>query len=140
MRYLAIDPGDKRTGLAVGDDLTGHAGPVDVIETSDPATLLRGIAEAIEDQGPDELVVGVPYDMDGKEGAAAKKSLALALLLESHTGLVVHRVDERLTSFEADERMKQSGLTHKQKKSRRDAIAAAAILEDFLARRRESGA
>lgn len=134
-RFLAIDPGGKRTGLAVGDDRTRHAGPVGVIEASDPTSLLRGVRDAIDEHGPDELVIGVPLNMDGSEGPAAKKAVALAILLEQHTGLKVHRVDERLTTFAADDLMSRSGLTHKQKKARRDALAAAAILRDFLARR-----
>lgn len=134
-RYLAIDPGEKRTGLAVGEDITGHAGPVGVVEAADPATLLKALRDAIEQHGPDALVIGVPYNMDGTEGPAARKAQALAMLLEANTGLRVHRVDERLTSYAADQAMKQSGLTHKQKKARRDALAAAAILRDFLASR-----
>jgi len=135
-RYLAIDPGDKRTGLAVGDDVTGHAGPAGVIEAADPAALLRGLRQAIEEHGPDAIVVGVPYHMDGSEGPGARKALALAILLEEHTGLPVHRMDERLTSFEAEQMLHGQGLTHKQKKARRDALAATAILRDFLAARR----
>lgn len=138
MRYLAIDLGDKRTGLAAGDDVTGQAGPVDVIETSAPPTLMRRLRDAIEEHGPDALVVGVPYNMDGTEGPAAKKAIALAQQLRDATGLPVHLMDERLTTFEADDLMRQSGLTHKQKKQRRDALAAAAILRDFLAGRNDS--
>ncbi|MBI1375523.1 MAG: Holliday junction resolvase RuvX [Phycisphaera sp.] len=132
MRYLAIDPGDKRTGLAVGDDETDQAGPVGVIDSSDDATLLRGIRDAIDEHGPDALVVGVPYGADGFVGPRAKKSLALATLLREATGLEVFAHDETLTSYEADDLMRQSGLTHKQKKARRDALAATAILRDFL--------
>lgn len=132
-RYLAIDPGGKRTGLAVGDDLTGQAGPVGMIEAGDEATLLRELEKAIEEHGPDALVVGVPYNIDGTAGPAAQEAIALAERIGQQTGLPVHRVDERLTSFAADEAMRQSGYTHKQKKQRRDALAAAAILRDFLA-------
>jgi len=132
MRYLAIDYGDRRTGLAVGDDLTKQAGPVGMIEAADNATLLRELRRAIDDYGPDALVIGVPYNMDGTAGPAAKKAEALAMLLQQATGLDVHRVDERLTSYDADQRMQQSGLTHGQKKQRRDALAAAAILRAFL--------
>lgn len=131
-RYLAIDPGDKRTGLAVGDDATGQAGPAGVIEAAEPRGLLQGIRDAIEEYRPDALVIGVPYNMDGGEGPAARKSLALAALLELNTGLSVHRADERLTSYAADDAMRLTGLTHRQKKSRRDALAAAVILRDFL--------
>ena len=136
MRYLAIDLGDRRTGIAAGDDFTGNAGPVDVIESADTATLMRRLAQIIDEHGPDALVVGVPYNMDGSEGPAARKALALIAKLSESTRLPVHAMDERLTTFEADDLMKQSGLTHKQKKQRRDALAAAAILRDFLARRR----
>ena len=139
MIYLAIDPGGKRTGLAVGDDETGHAGPVDVIEAADPVSLLRGVRRAVEEYAPDALVVGVPYNMDGTEGPAAKRARDLARQLGDETDLPVHLADERLTSYAADQVMKQSGLTHKQKKARRDALAAAAILHDFLMRRRPGG-
>jgi putative Holliday junction resolvase len=133
MRYLAIDPGDKRTGLAVGDDLTNLVTPVDVIVTRHPEERLRHIARAIEDHGPDALIVGMPLNMDGTEGPAAKNARAFADLLQQRFKLPVHLVDERLTSAVADDQMAQTGLTHKQKKNRRDALAAAAILRDFLA-------
>jgi putative holliday junction resolvase len=136
-RYLAIDPGEKRTGLAVGDDETGHAGPVGLIEPSAPPALLLGIRRAIEEHGPDALLVGIPYNMDGSEGPAARKALALAVLLEEHTGLPVHRVDERLTSFQAEQMLAGRNLTRRQKKTRRDALAAVTLLQDFLARRRD---
>jgi putative Holliday junction resolvase len=138
VRYLAIDPGEKRSGLAVGDVETGQAGPVGVLTTGDAEELMRGIEGAIEEHGPDALVVGIPYNMDDTEGPAAKRAQRLAERLERRTGLTVHRFDERLSSFEADERMKQTGLTRKQKKARRDALAAAAILQDFLAQQRSN--
>lgn len=137
MRYLAIDLGGKRTGLAVGDDVTMQAGPVDVIETADPATLLRELRGAIDIHGPDALVIGVPYNMDGTLGPAAKKAQALAMLLEQHTGLTVHLADERLTTYAADQLMQGQDLTHGQKKARRDALAATAILRDFLEARKK---
>lgn len=136
--YLAIDPGTRRTGLAVGDDETSQAGPVGVIEAAEPGTLLREIARAISDHEPDQLVVGIPYNIDGSLGPSARKAQALAQLLQEHTGLEVHQVDERLTSFEADQRLSRSGLTHGQKKARRDALAATAILQDFLDRDTDS--
>ena len=133
MRYLSIDRGGKRTGLATGDDFTGQAGPVGAIHASDEDELLRQLLKAIDEYGPDELVLGVPYNMDGSEGKPAKSAMAFAERLEASSGLRVNCVDERLTSFDADEQMKQSGMTHRQKKDRRDALAATAILRDFLA-------
>lgn len=139
MRYLAIDLGDKRTGLALGDDLLRLAAPAGLIEVpidrGGGEDLLRAINDAVADQvgtGPCELIVGLPLNMDGTEGPRAVLSRAFAARIASRTGRVVHLVDERRTSLLADERMARSGLTHKQKKRRRDAIAAANILQIFL--------
>ncbi|MEX0775496.1 MAG: Holliday junction resolvase RuvX [Phycisphaeraceae bacterium] len=132
MRYLAIDLGDKRTGLAVGDDVTGIASPLAVIATANAGERLRQLARIIDEQGPDALVLGLPVNMDGTHGPAAKKSQAFALELRRRFGLPVHSIDERLTSHAADALMSRSGLTRKGKKERRDALAAAVLLRDFL--------
>ncbi len=140
MRYLAIDIGDKRTGLAVGDDETRIVSPLDVVEvpTAERAgeawldAIARSIAEQFGPHAHAELVVGLPLNMDGTEGPRARIVRALAARLADRTGLVIHFQDERLTSVDADWSMAQSGMTHKQKKQRRDALAAAIILRDFL--------
>lgn len=136
MRYLAIDLGGKRTGLAVGSDVTGLASPAGVIETADANERMRQLAKHVEDQGPGALVVGLPLNMDGSEGPAAKQVRAFAEQLSERFGLPVHLVDERLTSDAADAEMARTGLTYGQKKKRRDALAAATILSEFLATRR----
>lgn len=135
MRYLAIDLGDKRTGLAVGDDVTGIATPLDVIVTASSDERQRLLLRAIEDQAPDALVIGLPLNIDGSEGPAAGKSRTFAEALSARCSLPVHFVDERLTSVAADDQMARTGLTHKRKKNRRDALAAATILRDFLHKR-----
>ena len=81
---------------------------------------------------PCELVLGLPMNMDGTEGKAATKARAFGAALTQRTGRAVHFQDERLTSADADWSMARSGMTHKEKKQRRDALAAAAILRDFL--------
>ncbi len=136
MRYLAIDLGEKRTGLAVGDDVTGIASPVDVIQTSGVEERFSQLARAIDEHGPDALVVGSPLNMDGSDSPGVTKAKAFAEELGKRSGLPVHLFDERLTSVEADEQMAQSGLTYGQKKARRDALAAAVILRGFLAEQR----
>lgn len=132
MRYLAVDLGAKRTGLAAGDDVTRLVQPVEVLQVPRGPALMDALAKAVDRHGPDAIVVGMPLNMDGSEGAAAKDVRAFAADLAARTRLPVHLQDERLTSFEADARMAQSGRTHKQKKELRDALAAAAILEDWL--------
>jgi len=145
MRYLAIDLGDKRTGLAVGDDLTRVVSPMGAVEVpverQDGEALLDAVAAAVlEHLGPPvrggagaEVVVGLPLNMDGSEGPRAKQVREFAARLAARTGRAVRLQDERLSSAEADWAMARSGLTRGQKKARRDALAAAAILKDYLA-------
>ncbi len=132
MRYLAIDLGDKRTGLAMGTDVTRQAEPIAVVEAKDDTQRLRAIAEAIEDYGPGALVLGLPLNMDGTEGPRRKLAQAFAAKLQEQFHLPVHLMDERLSSEAANAEMAQTGLTRQQKKQRRDAVAAAMILRDFF--------
>jgi len=133
VRYLAIDPGDKRTGLAVGDDTSGIASPFDVIVTASAQHRLSRIGDVLAQEQPDAVVVGLPLNMDGSEGAPAKQARLLAQTITQQFGVTTHMMDERLTSHVADQQMAGHGLTRGQKKARRDALAAAAILHDFFA-------
>lgn len=138
MRFLAIDLGDARTGLALGDDVTRTATPAGLLEIPlrerGGEALMDALARAIDDMlsRDDEIVLGYPLNMDGSRGPRAALVDGFAQRLRGRTGRVVHLQDERLTSAEADWSLAGSGLTHGQKKKRRDQIAAARILEDFL--------
>ena len=132
MRYLAVDLGDRRTGLAAGDDVLRIVQPVEVLQVPRGPALMDALAKAVDRHGPDALVVGLPINMDGTEGAAAKAVREFGAALAARTRLQVHFADERLTSFEADERMARTGRTHREKRELRDALAACAILEGFL--------
>ena len=133
MRYLAVDLGAKRTGLAAGDDVVRLVQPVEVVQVPRGPALLDALARAVDRHGPDELVVGLPLNMDGTEGAGAKEAREFGALLAARVGIPVRFQDERLSSFEADERMARSGRTHREKRELRDALAACAILEAWLA-------
>ena len=133
MRYLCIDLGDKRTGLALGDDETRIVSPIDdVVAPRLSDALMNSMIKTIDQQRPHALVVGLPLNMDGTEGAAAKSVREFGTQLAIKSQLPVHYQDERLTSYAADQRLAQSGRTHKQKKELRDALAATEILRDFL--------
>jgi len=141
VRYLCIDLGDKRTGLAAGDAFSRLASPLKVLEVPIAerggegliAAIVREVTSYFGDaRTAGELVVGMPFNMDGTEGPRAKSVRVFAERVAKATGRVVHFHDERLSSVEADWKMARSGLTHGQKKARRDALAAAAILQDFL--------
>ncbi len=139
MRYLCIDLGDKRTGLAIGDPQTRLITPLDVLETPlaqrGGEALLDALARAVEDQlgpAPGELVVGLPLNMDDTEGPRARLVREFAARLAARCSRPVRFQDERLSSAAADWSMARSGMTRGEKKQRRDARAAAAILGDFL--------
>jgi putative Holliday junction resolvase len=132
MRFLCIDPGDKRTGLAVGDDGTRIVSPVEVIVAGNDEVRLSALLRAVAEHEPGELVVGLPLNMDGSEGPAAAKAKALAAALHERTKLPVHLADERLTSYAAEAQFAGMELTRGRKKQRRDALAAAMILRDFF--------
>lgn len=139
MRIFAIDLGDRRTGLALADRITSIASPAGLVEIPIEREHGRLLIDAIVKQfhqqasGPEtEIVMGIPLNMDDTEGERAKLVRAFAVKLASRIDRPVVLVDERKTSQLADARMSQSGLTHKQKKQRRDAIAAAAIAQLYL--------
>jgi len=144
MRFLAIDLGDKRTGLALGDSITRVVSPLDVLEIPRGPALLDALAKSIADHlGPPRLastplqagglVIGLPLNMDGSEGPRAKMARDFGAALAARSGHHIWFQDERLTSAQADWDMARSGRTHAEKKRRRDALAAAALLSDFLA-------
>ncbi len=148
MRYLAIDLGDKRTGFAAGDDVIGLVQPLFVAEAHTRALQIKASVKAIEEYGPDRIVLGMPFNMDGSEGPRAKLVREFAVELETavkaalgpYTRVRIEFHDERLSSFAAEERLNRTGRTHGEKKAIRDALAACAILEDFLRAKRGDAA
>ncbi len=132
MRYLAIDHGQKRTGLAVSDASETLVSPHSVIETQSSTELLRRITAVIDDERIETVVMGMPFNMDGSEGPRAAQVRQFAELLSRQISIPILFHDERLSSFEAENLMIGMELTRKKKKKRLDAIAAAAILRAFL--------
>lgn len=130
MRYLAIDHGQKRTGLALCDAGETVVSPLRVLEGG--GDLIAQIREAAAEYQAEALVVGLPYNMDGTEGPRAAEVRRFAEALKAATGLPVEFFDERLSSFEARGKLAGRDLTRKGKKKRIDAMAAADILQGFL--------
>jgi len=134
MRYLAIDYGAKRTGLAICDPAETVASPLTVIEGQ--KDLLKKIAEVVEAENVEAVVVGLPLNMDDSAGPQAKLVFQFAEQLEKLLNIPVHFQDERLSTFGADEKLAATELSIRKKKKRLDAIAAAEILEAFLEQKR----
>jgi putative Holliday junction resolvase len=130
MRYLAIDHGKKRTGLAICDRNETICSPLTVISAQH--NVLKKIVEAIADEGVEAVVLGLPLNMDGSEGPQAKTVRVFAEELALQIDIPIHFQDERLTSFAAEEMLAPAELGRKKQKKHLDAVAAAQILETFL--------
>jgi len=130
MRYLAIDYGTKRTGLAICDWTETIASPLAVIEGQ--KELLKKIAEVVESEKVEAVVLGLPLNMTGSESSQTKLVLKFAEQLKDYLHIPVHLQDERLSSFGAEEKLSSANFTKKKKRKRLDAIAAAEILGAFL--------
>ncbi|NDV63180.1 Holliday junction resolvase RuvX [Puniceicoccales bacterium CK1056] len=133
MRCLGIDYGERRIGLAYGDEL-GVATPLPAAVQETVEGRLARIAELIRERQITDLVVGYPYNMDGSVGFKAKEVDAFIAQLEKQHPLPVHRIDERLTSHSVEQGL---GLTGRKERALRktgavDSGAATLILQDWL--------
>jgi putative Holliday junction resolvase len=137
MRTLAIDPGVRRVGLALSDAGGRLATPHDVLQVHSPSQTIVEILQVIRNQGVERLVVGLAVNMDGSNGSAARAALKFGRELAAASGLPVAFVDERLSTFQAEQDLldrKRGGekITRKGKKKRLDALAAAVFLQAYL--------
>jgi putative Holliday junction resolvase len=134
MRTLGIDLGRARIGLALADDVLRTARPLETVRhRSEGADLARIVAVAREwDVG--RAVVGLPVNMDGSEGPAARHARTFAARLAEALGVPVDLFDERLSTFEAEQRLRERGVRSRDLRERVDAEAAAVILQGWLER------
>lgn len=131
-RWLGIDHGTRRIGVAVANASDGIACPVAVIPAQPAEQALDRLKELARQYNAEGVVVGWPVNMNGSEGQQGRLARAAAVELATAIGLDVRLWDERLSSFAADKALAGT-MTSGKKKARHDAVAAAAILEDFLA-------
>jgi putative Holliday junction resolvase len=133
---LAFDFGRRRIGVACGDNVSRSASPLGGIKAGPQGPQWSGIETLIGEWRPAMLVVGLPYNADGSEGAAAAAARGFATELGRRYSLPVHLVDERYSSLEAGERLRgarQSGIRRRRvNKTDVDAAAACVILERWF--------
>jgi putative Holliday junction resolvase len=137
VRTLAIDLGTRRIGLALSDEGARFATPHEVLTVPSPDHAIEAIVSVVTREGVQRLVVGLPLNMDGTIGPQARATIAWANQLASRAKLPFLFVDERLSSFDAEQQLidrKRGGekLTRKRKKQQLDALAAASFLQAFL--------
>jgi putative Holliday junction resolvase len=131
MRLLGIDYGDKRTGIAISDELQSLAHPYRTLQSD--SQLLPEIRKIVQQEGVGGIIVGLPKNMDGSLGPAAAKAQSLASRLK--TELVSIKIllwDERLTTVEAQRTLHLAGKNAKQSKKMIDQVAAQILLQSYL--------
>jgi putative Holliday junction resolvase len=139
MRCLGIDHGERRLGLAYGDDI-GVATPLPAVISADPAKQWAGVAAVLKERRITDVVLGHPLNMDGSPGPKAREAEGFARSIHEEFGVAVHLVDERLTSYEAESTIPPSRRRAVRKSGLVDSRAATIILQDFLDGRATAGA
>ena len=136
MKIMGIDYGDARTGVAISDLLCSIVGSTAVVPSRNREKLMADILRLIQDNGVGEVVVGLPKNMDGTEGARAELCRAFADELKERYGLPVAMWDERRTTVEAHNILSAHNYHGQKRKNTVDAVAASLILEGYLAYRK----
>lgn len=136
MVILSVDYGDARTGIAVCDKFEMLASPVGVLHEKDAEALASRIAEIAAEKRAEQLVLGLPKNMDGTEGFRAENCRAFGTLLQEKTNLSVDFQDERLTTVSAHHALNLTDTRGKKRKEIVDAVSAVIILEDYLRKRK----
>jgi putative Holliday junction resolvase len=137
MRVLGIDVGARRVGLAISDVTQTLARPLTTLAVNGRDDAVARVLLEIERLGAEEdglgaIVVGLPAKLDGSPSEQTSRVEAFVNALAARTSLPIIRVDERLTSREAESRLAQRERDWRRRKARLDAAAAAVILQDYL--------
>ncbi|MBQ7926428.1 MAG: Holliday junction resolvase RuvX [Lachnospiraceae bacterium] len=135
MRIMGLDFGSKTVGVAISDPLLITAQGVEIIRRKEAnklrQTLARIEALIVENQ-VEEIVLGLPKNMNATEGERVELTMEFKEKLERRTGLPVHTWDERLTTVAADKAMMEAGIRRENRKDYVDMIAATFILQGYL--------
>ena len=132
MRYLALDVGDERIGVAVSDEMGLLARPLEVIRrASGPSSFLH-LAEVVTKEGIGAIIVGLPVLADGSEGTQVRSTKAYVSGLSAYIEIPLVYWDERYSTNRASEIMIANQRKRRRRKESIDAVAAAVILQEYL--------
>lgn len=135
MRWMALDHGTKKIGIAFSDELEILANPYEVWPQEGEATLAK-LVKLARTEGVQALLVGLPCHKDGAESETAPLARTFGQELSTRTGLPLRFLNEHLSSQEAERLLAQRGVKPKDRKAKLDAAAAAVILQEWLEQRR----
>jgi putative Holliday junction resolvase len=129
---IAFDYGTKSIGVAVGQMITGTASPLSAIKANDGIPNWQTIAAVFAEWQPDNLLVGLPLNMDGTEQELTQRARKFASRLHGRFGLIVHTFDERLSTVDAKARLFELGGFKKLTKEKVDSVSACLIYETWV--------
>lgn len=132
MRILALDHGTKRIGVAISDELRLIATPVEFIPAEPFGTFLARLKEILREREVGLIVVGLPRNMDGSYGPAARTVQEFVAALRQAVAVPIRTWDERLTSVQAQRLMIEGGVRRERRKGKVDQMAAAILLQNYL--------
>ena len=131
-RFLCLDIGDKRIGVAVSDPFNSYALPVETYHRKNLKTDLEKICFYVKEKGATAIVCGLPVNFDGTPSIQTEKAMFFIEKLKSLLQVEVFTVDERCSTCEAEERLIEQGKSRLERKQFVDSLAAATILQGFL--------
>lgn len=135
-RVLGIDPGERRIGLALSDEMGLLARPFRILPRSSARQAVGAIAALIEQEAVGEIVVGIPVSLSGELGPQALRAQRFVEQLRRSVSVPVRTWNEQFTTAEARRRLLEAGRRMKQRREPVDAVAAAVLLQDYLDARR----
>lgn len=131
-RVMGVDYGDKRVGVALSDPLKIIASAFEVVQNKSQSGVIDRLLEIIREYDVDEIVMGLPLQMDGEIGDRALLHKQFGEMLSNASGIEVKYLDERLTSVEAEEILIEGGVSRDKRKGLIDKVAAQIILQSYL--------
>lgn len=131
-RILGIDYGTRRFGFAISDEVGIIATPLCVVEVEGDSDAVSAVKRLCDEQGAGRIVIGLPINMDGSIGPAAKAVEAFVELLAKEIGIPIDTWDERLTTSLVERMLIDADMSRAKRKGVRDKLAAQAILQSYL--------
>jgi len=131
-RVLGIDYGEKNIGLAISDPFGITAQGLEIISNRSIESVFESIQSHMQHHGIGDFVIGLPLNMNGSEGPAAKRVKEFGSKLHEHFNLPVHYIDERLTSVQIEKTLIHANVRRKKRRKIKDRLEAVLILQNYL--------
>jgi putative Holliday junction resolvase len=129
---MGIDYGVKRIGIAISNPERTMSVPLTVIEVKPDSSHLKAVEKIANDYKVEEIIIGMPYNMDGTEGDSSKKAMAFSELIKTRLEIPVKYYDERLTTFEAHNLLASINMDNRKRLKVVDSLAAKIILQGYM--------